>query len=187
MSVSHSVFAYGDRTNATRAELEGAPNDHTASCPHGIQERLVISLRDGGFGLNHREYQRIAAIIGKEAFDETCTTEFDDTALLHFISTCYQNQQLALLGKDLAEKKRILADCVMQWLRTNHGYRLDMPPPTALPRLLDTFDDMLSDDQLEGGGRRRFFMKKPRRTCKQKTQVAQKNKTMKNKPRRRGH
>lgn len=171
--IDQSVFAYGERTDATQEELDGAPNVTTSSCPHGIQERLVMSLRDGGLSISdNREYRQIAAIIGNEAFEDSCPTDFNNSVILQSISTCFKTLSATLDGKDLPEQKRILVECVMEWLRTNHGYASDVPP-RSLTRLIDTFDDVLL-----GSGRRNN--KKGHTRCRHKTKRTNQTKKMKN-------
>jgi hypothetical protein len=143
--IDQSVFAYALRPGQPPiVRLSSEPNNTTASCPDGIRERLLISLRDGGFGLpENAEYQQLAAIIGNEG-------TFKDEILLHSISQCFtsNNEQLDDSTKTLDEKRAILTSCVMEWLRTNHGYSSDTPPAN-LQRLIESVDDMLT-----GGGRR---------------------------------
>jgi len=133
-----------------------------SSCVGGIRERIVLSLAGASLGqYNNEEYVQISALIFPELISYT------DQQLFHFISTCIMNNsneggikdQLQEMIGNIDLRKQSVVNCVLEKMNEIHRTTVMR---NRLLELIDTSIDMLTDESLSGGRkkRRRFTSKK---------------------------
>jgi surface protein len=130
----------------------------TTSCVKGIQERLVLALGQAGYNLDSELYKQISAIL----------FQVKDSQIFHFISTCLETNKSSFVGKPMDEKKQLLLNCVNDKLRESG----EMANDSRIMELIGQSEDMLDDDALTGGKRRKRTRKNKKikqRTNKRKT------------------
>ena len=116
-------------------------NGDTTSCVKGIKERMLLSLGQAGYNLNSELYNQISAIL----------FQVKDSQIYHFISNCLETNKSSFVGKPMEEKKQLLLDCVNQRLRASG----EMGVNSKIMELINLSEDMLDDDALTGGKRKR--------------------------------
>jgi len=128
----------------------------TTSCVKGIKERMVLALGQAGYNLDNELYKQISATL----------FQVKDSQIFHFISACLETNKSSFVGKPMDEKKQLLLNCVNNKLRGSG----EMGVNSRIMELIGQSEDMLDDDALTGGRRKRRTRKKiKQRTNKRKT------------------
>jgi len=139
----------------------------TTSCVKGIKERMVLALGQAGYNLNNELYKQISATL----------FQVKDSQIFHFISACLETNKSSFVGKPMEEKKQLLLNCVNDKLRASG----EMGVNSKIMELIGQSEDMLDDDALTGGRRKRRTRKGKKSSNKYKTRKRCSNKKRTNK------
>lgn len=126
----------------------------TTSCVKGVQERMVFALGQAGYNLDNPVYQQLS----------NAMFQVKDSQLFHFIGACLESAKAGMVGKSMDEKKGLLMECVKSKLHASDPSLHLAGLTDRIQGLIDQSNDMLEDDALSGGRRRRRTPRRKRAT-----------------------